>query len=153
MSGSSLIDFVVTLVVLFGTGALFFVAIERMAPDAFMNKIAKIAVGVVLLVVFLAAIKGLLFGGGVAVSGGGIIGFAIGLIVILVLLFLVDEALKFFAAYVSATLAGIIKYVVFAVALIALLVLVDRTFFGAQYTGRMLGDLGSTPQIMRPEKR
>jgi hypothetical protein len=152
MTGSALIDFVITLVVLFGAGALFFVAIDRMSPDAFMNKIAKIAVGVVLTVVFLLAIRGLLFGGAsaVAISGGGIIGFAIGLIVILVLLFLVDKALQFFAAYVSGVLAEIIRYVVFAVALIALLVLVDRMFFSGQYTGKMFGDL---PQIMKSEKR
>jgi len=154
MSGSGLIDFLITLFVLCGTGALFFIAIDRMAPDAFMNKIAKVAVGVVLCVVFLVAIKGLLFGGGgVAMSAGGIIGFAIGLLVILVFLFLIDKALEFFAAYISEWVAGIIRYVVFACALIALLVLVDRTFFAGAYTRGVLGDMGGSPSIMRQERR
>jgi hypothetical protein len=151
MTGSALMDFLITLVVICGAGGLFFVAIDRIAPDPFLNKIGKIAVGVVLLVVLLLAIKGVLFGGGVAISAGGIIAFAIGLIVLLVVLFLIDKVLDFLGGTVSAWLADIIRYVVFAIALIALLVLADRSLFGARYTGAM--DFGGTPSIMKPERR
>jgi hypothetical protein len=154
MTGSGLMDFLITLVVICGAGGLFFVAIDRVAPDPFLNKIGKIAVGVVLLVVVLLAIKGVLFGGGVAISAGGIIGFAIGLIIILVVLFLIDKVLDFLRDYVSAWLADIVRYVVFAIALIALLVLADRSLFASRYTGAGAGiDFGGTPSIMKPERR
>src|SRR4029077_14874775 len=47
MTGSALIDFVIALIVICGTGALFFLTIDRVAPDALLNKIAKIAIGIV----------------------------------------------------------------------------------------------------------
>lgn len=153
MTGSGLLDFLITIVVLIGAGVLFFISIDRMAPDPFMNRIAKVAVGVTLLVILLIGVKAVLFGGGApTVTGGGIVEFAIGLIVILVVLFLIDKALAVAAAYVSPLLAEIVRYVVFAIALIALLVLFDKTFFRGAVVGRYI-DLGSTPQIMRPEKR
>lgn len=151
--GSALIDFLVTVVVVVGVGALFFLMIDRTAPDATMNKIGKIAIGVVLACVVLLAVKGVLFGGGALVVGaGGIITFAIGAIVILVVLFLLDMLLTWLGGNINATLANAIKYVVFAIALIALLVLADRSFFGGRYIGEPLG-VGTTPSIMRPEKR
>lgn len=150
MTGSGLLDFLITIVVLIGVGALFFVAIDRLAPDPFLNKIAKIAIGVVLLVILLIAIKGVLFGGGAALSGGGIIQFAIGLIVILVILFLVDLALNYIGSMIGEPIVNAIRYVVFAVALIALLVLADRALIGGTVQGALTGPLfGSTPRIMR----
>jgi hypothetical protein len=151
MTGSALIDFVITLVVIMGTGALFFIAIDRAAPDPMMNKIGKIAIGVVIAVVVLLAVKGLLFGGGALVlTAGGIIGFAIGVIVILVLLFLVDLVLNWLGGQISEPIVSAVKYIVFAVVLIALLVLADKTFFGGRYLGVVLGD---TPSIVKPERR
>src|SRR4029077_9138822 len=135
ITGSALIDFVIALIVICGTGALFFLTIDRVAPDALLNKIAKIAIGIVLAVVILLAVKSLLFGGGggPVVSAGGIIGFAIGVIVILVLLFLIDMVLKWLGTQMGDWLISIIRYLVFAVALIALLVLADRTLFSGHY--------------------
>jgi len=157
MGGAGLMDFLITLIVLFGAGALFFLTIDRVAPDETMKKIGKIAVGVVLLVVFLLAIKAVLFGGAGALSlgGNGIIYFAIGVIVILVVLYLIDLLLNWLAANmgIGAPIVAAVKYVIFAVALIALLVLADRTFFGGSYSRPILGDLGGTPSIMRPERR
>lgn len=154
MTGSGLFDFLITLIVLIATGVMFFLVIDRAAPDATMNKVAKIAVGVVFTVVILLAIKSLLFGGGAAaLSAGGLITFAIGIIIILVLLYLLDVAIGFIADFIGATLAGIIKVVVFAIILIALLVLVDKTMMGGHYTSGMFGNLGNTPSIMRSERR
>lgn len=154
MTGSALIDFVITLVVLVGTGALFFIAIDKAAPDPLMNKVGKIAVGVVIAVVLLLAIKGLLFGGGALVlSGGSIIGFAIGVIVILVLLFLVDFVLTWLGAQIGEGVAGVIRYLVFAIALIALLILADRSFFGGRYVPMSSLGLGAPPSIMKPERK
>lgn len=152
MTGSALFDFIITLIVLFATGTMFFIVIDKAAPDATMNRVAKIAVGTVFAVIILFAIKGLLFGGGVlALSAGGIIKFAIGIIIVLVVLYLLDVAIGFIAGMVGETLAGIIKVVVFAIILIALLVLVDQTLMGGKYTGN-LSDIGGT-SIMRPERR
>ena len=156
MTGSGLFDFVITLVVICGTGALFFIAIDRTAPDPTMNKIGKIAVGVVLAVVVLLAVKAVLFGGGggPVMSAGGIIQFAIGVIVLLVVLYIIDILLTWLAANmgIGAPIIEIIKYLVFAVALIALLVLADRSFFGGRYVVGPMG-MGSTPSIMVPERR
>jgi hypothetical protein len=154
MTGSGLIDFVITLIVICGVGALFFITIDWMKVDATMKKIAKIAIGVVLAVVILLAIKAVLFGGGgAALSGGGIIGFAIGIIVLLVVLYIVDVLLGWLAANmgIGAPIIDIVRYLVFAIALIALLVLADRSFFGGRYIGASLGL--DTPSIMKPEKR
>lgn len=152
MTGSGLFDFLITLIVLIATGTMFFLVIDRAAPDATMNKVAKIAVGVVFAVVILLAIKGLLFGGGaMALSAGGLITFAIGIIIILVVLYLLDTAIGFIATLVGATIANIIKVVVFAIILIALLVLVDKTMMGGRNTTAI--GLGHTPSIMTPERR
>jgi hypothetical protein len=119
-----------------------------------MNRVAKIAVGTVFAVVIILAIKDLLFGGGVAaLSVGGIISFAIGIIVILVVLYLLDMLISFIATLIGAPLANVVKVIVFAIILIALLVLVDKTLMGGQYTGQFLGNLGTSPSIMKPERR
>lgn len=154
MTGSGLFDFIITLIVLFAAGTMFFLVIDRAAPDATMNKVAKIAVGVVFAVIILLAIKGLLFGGAVAaLSAGGLITFAIGIIILLVVLYLLDAAIGFIASLVGETIAGIIKVVVFAIILIALLVLVDKTMMGGKMTGMAGIDLGPTPSIMKQERR
>jgi hypothetical protein len=155
MSGSALMDFFITCIVLAGAGALFFLTVDKIAPDETMKKIGKIAVGVILLVVFLLAIKAVLFGGGGAIvlGGSGIITFAIGVIVILVVLYLIDLLLSWLASNmgIAAPIVSAVKYVVFAVALIALLVLCDRAFFGGRYVyAPLTGD--TTPTIMRPAR-
>ena len=148
MTGSALLDFVIALVVIVGTGVLFFTVIDKVAPDATMNKVSKVAVGVVLTVVVLLALKALLFGGGGAaiLSAGGIIYFAIGVIVLLVVLFLVDLALSYVAAPLGEPLIGAIKYLIFAIALIALLVLADNALFGGRYVGKHFGQVPAIVQ-------
>lgn len=149
----ALFSFLITLIVLCGAGAMFFIVVDKAAPDATMNRVAKIAVGVVFAVVIILAIQNLLFGGGgAAPSVGNIIGFAIGIIIILVVLYLLDMLIQFLARLVGAQVAEIIRVIIFAIILIALLILVDNTLMGARYTGSYI-HLGDTPSIMKPERR
>jgi hypothetical protein len=154
--GSALFDFIITLIVLGVAGAMFFVVIDKAAPDPSMNKVAKLGVGGVFAVILLLALKGLLFGGSVlALSAGGLIAFAIGIIVILLVLYLLDIAIGYLAGLIGQPLANIIRVVAFALILIALLVLVDKTLMGGHFTGPMprMTDSLSTPSIMKPERR
>ncbi len=139
MTGSALFDFVISLILLLATGFVFFLVIDRVAPDPVLNKIGKIAVGVVLLIVFLLSIKGVFFGGGAGVAHldpKGFLYFCIGIIVILAVLYVIE--------FVLTWIAGAM---IFAIALIAMLVLADRTLVGGTYTN-FLG-IGETPRISR----
>ena len=62
MSGSGLVQFVINIIALLAAGGIFFLSIDKVAPDAFFAKIAKIAIGALLLialVLVLAAVFGL----------------------------------------------------------------------------------------------
>jgi hypothetical protein len=139
LTGSALMDFLISIILLIATGFIFFLVIDRLAPDPILNKIGKVAVGVVLLIVFLLAIKAVLFGGGAgaALAPAGFIWFCIGVIVILVVMFIIASVLDWLAASmgIGAPIVQIVKYVIFAVALIALLVIADKTLMGGSYTG------------------
>lgn len=149
MTGSALFDFLIGIILLFATGFIFFLVIDRVTPDATLNKIAKVAVGVILLVVFLIACKAVLFGGGGAmkIDPHGFLYFCIGVIVILAALIIIEWALNWIAGAMGfgggtepgpggmpGGLVGIVRFVIFAVALIAMLVLADRTLLGGSYT-------------------
>jgi hypothetical protein len=139
MTGSALFDFLIACIVLVAVVALFFIAMDRIAPDATFAKIAKIAVGVVALIAFLGAIRGIFFGGGgsmPAIGGGQLIEFAVGLIVILVVVWICYMVVDFFGF-----MATEVKYVVGAIALIILLLLAGRALFG--------GGLGIMPSMQR----
>jgi hypothetical protein len=151
---AGLFNFLVTLIVLCAAGAMFFIVVDKASPDATMNRVAKIAVGTVFAVAIILAIRDVLFGGGgQAISFGGIISFAIGIIVILVVLALLDIVIGFIASMIGAQLAAIVKLIVFAIILIALLVLVDSTLMGGRYIGAYVGHMGDSPSIMKPEHR
>jgi hypothetical protein len=140
LTGSALMDFLISIILLIATGFIFFLVIDRLAPDSILNKIGKVAVGVVLLIVFLLAIKAVLFGGGgagAALAPQGFIWFCIGVIVILVVMFIIAAVLDWIAASmgVGAPIVTLVKYVIFALALIALLVIADKTLMGGNYTG------------------
>jgi hypothetical protein len=132
MSGSGLVQFLVNIVALLGAGAIFFVSIDKIAPDAFFAKIAKIAVGVLLLIaliVTIAAVFGL--AGGVAISASGILYFAIAVIVAVVILYVVNLIVDWIATNMGGgPWAGIVKYVLGAIVLIGLLLAAANMFFG-----------------------
>ncbi len=127
--GSGLMDFLIAVIGLCGIVYIVFMAIDFIAPDETFKKIARFAVGFVALIVFLIAIKGVLFGGGTgmaAFSAIGMIEFAIALIVLMVVIFIIYRVVDFFATPFSVE----IKYVIGAIALIALLVVAERALFG-----------------------
>lgn len=146
MTGSGLFDFIISIILLLATGFVFFLVIDRIATDATFNKIAKVAVGVVLLIAFLFAIRGVLFGGGsgMHLDPHGFLYFCIGIIVILVVLYIIELVLNWIAGQmgVSGELVNIVKYVVFAIALVAMLVLADKTLLGGGFTGTF-GNFGT----------
>ena len=129
MTGSALMDFLIAVVGLVLVVGLVFLAIDYLAPDERFKKIARWAVGGVALIVFLVAIKGVLFGGAVGAMGfspNGLIEFAIGLLVVLVVVFIIYAVIDFLAP----AFAMQIKYVIGAIALIAILVVAQRALFG-----------------------
>jgi len=129
MTGSALMDFLIAVVGLCILVGLIFIALDRISPDASFKQIGRYAVGGAALLIFLVALKGVLFGGGSAmgISPVGVIEFAIGLLVVLVVIFLVFIAIDRFA---PADLAVMAKYVIGALALIAILVLAERVMTG-----------------------
>ena len=131
MTGSALMDFLIAVVGLCIVIYLIFLALDFIAPDERFKQVGRYAVGGAALLVFLVAIKGVLFGGGsgvgLTVAPVGVIEFAIGLIVVMVVLFIIYMAIDRMA---PAELAVPVKYVIGAIALIAILILAERVLFG-----------------------
>lgn len=130
MTGSALIDFLIAIVGLCIVVYLIFLALDFIAPDEKFKQIARYAVGGAALLIFLVAIKGVLFGGGGGILGAspvGVIEFAIGLIVVMVVLYLVYMVIDYIA---PEPLKVPVKYVIGAIALIAILILAERVLMG-----------------------
>jgi hypothetical protein len=130
LTGSGLMDFLIAVVGLCIIVYLIFLALDFIAPDERFKMIARYAVGGTALLVFLVAIKGVLFGGGagaMAITPVAVIEFAIGLIVVMVVLFIIYYVIDFMA---PGNLSIPIKYVVGALALIAILVVAEKALFG-----------------------
>jgi hypothetical protein len=129
MTGSGLMDFLIAVVGLCIIVYLIFLALDFIAPDERFKLIARYAVGGTALLVFLVAIKGVLFGGGgvMAITPVAVIEFAIGLIVVMVVLYIIYMVIDFLA---PGNLSVPIKYVIGALALIAILVVAERALFG-----------------------
>jgi hypothetical protein len=132
MSGSGLVQFLVNIIALLGAGAIFFLSIDKVAPDEFFARISKIAIGVLLLIALIftiAAVFGL--AGGATISSYGIIYFAIAVIVAVVVLYIINLIVDWIAANMGGgPWAGIVKYVLGAIVLIALLLAAANMFFG-----------------------
>jgi hypothetical protein len=129
MTGSGLMDFLIAVVGLCIIVYLIFLALDFIAPDERFKMIARYAVGGTALLVFLVAIKGVLFGGAgaMAITPVAVIEFAIGLIVVMVVLFIIYYVIDFMA---PGNLAVPIKYVIGALALIAILIVAEKALFG-----------------------
>lgn len=127
MSGSGLLGFLISLIVLFGVGAIFFLTIDRVAKDAFLATIAKIAVGCLFLIAFIMAVANVLgFGGAaLATSPMGVIIFAIGVLILVAVLYLVDIVLDWIGRNmgIAGEVVTVIKFIISVVALVALLYL------------------------------
>jgi hypothetical protein len=132
MSGSGLIQFVINVIALLAAGGIFFVSIDRVAPDAFFAKIAKIAIGALLLialVITLAAVFGLA-GSGVTVSPLGVVWFAVAVIVAVVILYIVNLVIDYIGREMGGPWVTPVKYVLGAIVLIGLLIAAANTLFG-----------------------
>ena len=134
MNGSGLLGFLITIVVLFAVGAIFFLTIDRVAKDAFLAKIAKIVVGCLILIGLIVAIAGVLGlgGGGVSASPQAIVVFAVAVLVLIVVLFLIDLFLGWLAANMGLTppVVQAINFVITVVALIALILVAGDALIG-----------------------
>src|ERR1700689_2885744 len=135
MTGSGLFDFLIAIVELIIVGAIIFAGLDFIVTDERFKKIARLAIGGVLVLAFLFAIKAVLFGGGgaFAISPVGILYFAIGVIVLLCVWYLINLALDFMATFfppIGAFMVAI-KFVVSAIMLIVLLLLAADLLFGA----------------------
>ena len=137
MSGSGLVQFLINIIVLLAAGAIFFVSIDKVAPDAFFAKIAKIAIGALLLValiVTIAAVFGL--AGGMTISPLGVVWFAVAVIVAVVVLYILNLVVDWIAVQMGfQPLAAMIKYVLGAIVLIGLLVAAANFLFGYKIGG------------------
>jgi hypothetical protein len=138
MSGSGFVQFLIGIVAILAAGGIFFASIDRVAPDTFFAKIAKIAIGAMLLIaliVTVAAVFGL--AGGVTVSPLGVVYFAIAVIIAVVVLYLVNLVIDWVAAQMasgqqptSTAWVAPVKYVIGAVVMIGLLVAAADLLFG-----------------------
>jgi hypothetical protein len=132
MTGSGLVTFVVNIIAILAAGGIFFVSIDKVAPDPFFAKIAKIAIGALLLialVITVAAVFGL--AGGVTVSPLGIVWFAVAVIVAVVILYVINLIID----WIGQNMGGgpwmaPVKYVLGAIVLIGLLIAAANLLFG-----------------------
>lgn len=133
MTGSALIDFLISLIGLVAIVGMMFFAIEYFALEPIFKRIARLAIGVAALIVFLLAVKGVLFGGGGLgqVTPISIIEFAIGLIVVMLVVWLLYLGVDSLAGWMPevAGFVAAIKFLISALAIIALLVLAERVLF------------------------
>jgi hypothetical protein len=139
---SGLVQFVVNIIALLAAGAIFFISIDRVAPDAFFAKIAKIAVGALLLIALVISVASAfgLAGGVVAISPLGIIYFAIAVIVAVVVLFVVNLIVDWIATHMGGGgWVVAVKYVLAAIVLIGLLVAAANMLFGYKVGSFRLG--------------
>lgn len=138
MNGSSLLGFIISLIVLFAIGAIFFLTIDQVAKNPFLAKIAKIVIGCLILIAFVLAIAGVLGfgGGGLAASPQSIVIFAVGVLVLMVVLYLVDLFLGWLAANmgIGAPIVEAIRFVITVVALIALILIAGSALIGGGST-------------------
>ena len=135
---SGLVGFVVNIIALLAAGAIFFLSIDKVAPDAFFAKIAKIAIGALLLialVVTVAAVFGL--AGGVTIAPYGLIYFAIAVIIAVAVLYIINLVLDWVATQMSSppnsappTWVIPVKYILGVIVLVGLLIAAANVMFG-----------------------
>jgi hypothetical protein len=139
MNGSSLLGFIISLIMLFAIGAIFFLTIDQVAKNAFLAKIAKIVVGCLILIAFVLAVAGVLGfgGGGVAASPQSIVIFAVGVLVLVVVLYIVDLFLNWLAANmgISPPVVEAVRFIITVVALIALILVAGTALIGGGASG------------------
>ena len=134
MNGSSLLGFIISLIVLFAVGAIFFLTIDKVAREPFLAKIAKIVIGCLILIAFVMAIAGVLGfgGGGLTASPQAIVMFAVAVLVLIVVLYLVEWFLNWLAANmgISTPIVDAIRFIITVIAIIALILVAGSALIG-----------------------
>ncbi len=134
MNGSGLLGFLISIVVLFGVGAIFFKTVDGIAKNALLATIAKIAIGCLILIVFILAVASVLgfSGPGVSVGPWGIIVFAVGVLVLLVVMYIIDLVLNWLAPQMglAAPVVEAVRFIVSVIAVIALLLVAGDALLG-----------------------
>lgn len=129
---SELVQFIINIIAILAAGGIFFLSIDKVAPDPFFAKVAKIAIGALLLialVVTVAAVFGL--AAGIAVSALGIVYFAIAVIVAVVILYILDLIIDWIGGQMGGGPWLVpVKYVLGAIVLIGLLIAAANMLFG-----------------------
>ena len=132
MSGSGLVQFLVNIIAILAAGGIFFISIDKVAPDDFFKKVAKIAIGALILIaviVTIAAVFGL--AGGVTVAPAGVVYFAIAVIVAVVILYVINLVVDWIVQNMGGgPWAAVIKYILGAIVLIGLLLAAAHLLFG-----------------------
>jgi hypothetical protein len=151
MTGLALFDFIISLIELFICGIIIFAGFDFIDTDERFKKIAKLALGGVIVIAFLFAIRGFFWGGAgaFAITPLSILFFAIGIIFLLVGWYLVLMALDAMVVFFPP-LAGFkeaLKFVLSAVVLVLMLLLAADLLFGA---GIMIHNTGGRLQLNSP---
>jgi hypothetical protein len=152
---TGLIGFIISMILLLGVGAIFFITIDGIAKDAMLAKIAKIAVGCLLLIAFILSVAAALgFGGtGFNTTPGAIITFAVGVLVLIAVLYVVDLILGWIGSNmgIGEPIVTAVRYIITVIALICLLLLAGTALVAKG--GVSIPGLGTMPNILAPEKR
>jgi hypothetical protein len=134
---SGLVGFLVNIIALLAAGAIFFLSIDKVAPDAFFAKIAKIAIGALLLialVVIVASVFG--WAGGMTIAPLGIIYFAIVVIVAIAVLYIINLVIDWIGGQMGAGGWVVpVKYILGVIVLVGLLAAAANLLFGYKGTG------------------
>jgi hypothetical protein len=131
------VGFIVNLIALLAAGAIFFLSIDKVAPDAFFAKIAKIAVGALLLIALVVTVASA-FGlaSGIVVSPIGVVYFAIAVIVAVAVLYIINMVVDWIARSMNEPTWSVpVKYILGVIVLIGLLVAAASLLFGVRSAG------------------
>ncbi len=138
---SGVFNFFIILIELCVIGAMIFTAMDFIGTDERFKKIAKIAVGGVLVVLFLFAVRDVFGGGGAGgmnLTPGGFLMFAVAVILTLILWYVIDALLGWVAANWAPFLApalDIIRFVLAGLMLVVILVAAANILLGVSLNG------------------
>jgi hypothetical protein len=140
MSGSGLVQFLINIVAILGAGGIFFASIDKVAPDEFFGRIAKIAIGALLIIALIVAVAAIFgFATGVTVSPIGVVWFAVAVIVAVVVLYIINLVIEWIGRQTvregSPAWVVPVKYILGAIVLIGLLVAAADLLFGVNIGG------------------
>ena len=149
---SGVFNFFIILIELIVIGAMIFMAMDFISTDERFKKIAKLAVGGVLFVLFAFAVRAVFVGGagGMNLTPLGFLYFAVAVILVLIIWYVIDAALGYIAAKwfpVIAPALAIIRFVLAGLMLVVILLIAADVLFGASLTGGATFRLGAHSQI------